>query len=153
MGRARAKAMVWVFRPGSGGTAEVLLLQRPPRRGGGFHPVTGKAERGEAPAIAAAREAAEETGLTGVLIDLCFRHEFEAPRGRCIEHAFLLAVAERAAVLLSNEHVDALWTTPDEARARVEWDAHKATLALALAAWASFSGAAPREARTRVRAD
>ena len=146
MRRARAKAMVWIFRPGRGGAVEVLLLERTVRRGGGFHPVTGKAEQGEAPADAAAREAEEETGLTGALFDLRFCHEFEAPRGRCVEHAFLLGVAASAAVLLSNEHVGAVWATPDQARSRLEWDAHRATLALALAVWAALPAASSRKA-------
>ena len=58
--RRSLKALVWVLRPSKGG-AEVLLLQRPARRGGGLHPVTGKAEEGEEPLAAASREVLEET--------------------------------------------------------------------------------------------
>src|SRR5919202_2686810 len=79
--RLRSKALVWIVRQGAGGP-EVLLLQRPPRRGGGFHPVTGKAAEGETVAEAAAREAREETGLTGELVDLGFEHEFVSSNGK-----------------------------------------------------------------------
>ena len=36
----RRKALVWIVRPGP----EVLILERPGKRGGGHHPVTGKAD-------------------------------------------------------------------------------------------------------------
>jgi 8-oxo-dGTP pyrophosphatase MutT (NUDIX family) len=127
--------MVWVFRPGGDGRAEVLLLQRPIARGGGFHPVTGKAEAGESALEAAAREALEETGLAGPLADLRFQHEFARSGRRFVEHAFLLQAAPGAAVTLSREHVAAEWVEPAEAVLRLRWTAHKASLALALAAW------------------
>jgi 8-oxo-dGTP pyrophosphatase MutT (NUDIX family) len=127
--------MVWVLRPGGDGRAEVLLLQRPIPRGGGFHPVTGKAERGESALDAAAREALEETGLAGPLADLRFQHEFARAGRRFVEHAFLLAAGLGAEVTLSREHVASEWVEPAEAVLRLSWTAHKASLALALAAW------------------
>lgn len=140
MSPLRTKALVWVCRPGSNGGAEVLLLERPARRGGGFHPITGKAEPGETPDEAAAREAAEETGLSGPLVDLHFRHEFAAGRRRMVEHAFLLLADAGAEPVLCDEHVGAAWVAPGEAHARVRWDAHRAALALALAAWELHKG-------------
>jgi 8-oxo-dGTP pyrophosphatase MutT (NUDIX family) len=112
----------------------VLLLQRPPRRGGGFHPVTGKAEEGEPIAKAAAREAREETGLTGELVDLGFEHEFVSSNGkRFREHAFLLRVPPAArAVELSDEHDGFAWVAPAAARSAVSWPAHRESLELAL---------------------
>jgi len=131
--RLRSKALVWIVRQGSSGT-EVLLLQRPPRRGGGLHPVTGKAEDGEAIAAAAAREAQEETGLTGELVDLGYFHEYVSTGGKQFrEHAFLLRVPPPArAIELSDEHEAFAWVPPDEARASVSWPAHREALDLAL---------------------
>jgi 8-oxo-dGTP pyrophosphatase MutT (NUDIX family) len=129
--RLRSKALVWIVRQGAGGP-EVLLLQRPPRRGGGFHPVTGKAEEGEPVAEAAAREAREETGLTGELVDLGFEHEFVSATGkRFREHAFLLRVSG-GPVAISDEHDGFTWVLPDQARAAVSWPAHRETLERAL---------------------
>jgi len=127
------KALVWIVRQGSSG-AEVLLLRRPPRRGGGLHPVTGKAEDGEPAAAAAAREAEEETGLTGELFDLGYFHEYASAGGkRFREHAFLLRVPPPArAGELSDEHEGFAWLPPDEARAAVSWPAHREALELAL---------------------
>jgi 8-oxo-dGTP pyrophosphatase MutT (NUDIX family) len=129
--RLRSKALVWIVRQGAAGP-EVLLLQRPPRRGGGFHPVTGKAEEGEPIAQAAAREAREETGLTGDLVDLAFEHEFVSAAGkRFREHAFLLSVPS-GAVTISDEHDGYAWVPPDQARATVSWPAHRESLERAL---------------------
>lgn len=144
MARLRVKSLVWILRPSrdGAGEAEVLLLERPGERGGGLHPVTGNADRGETPFDAAQREAEEETGLRGALIDLGFRHEFAGPRARFVEHAFLLVVPEGAEATLSDEHVHALWAGRADAEARLGWDAHRATLLLALAAWDARAGAA-----------
>jgi len=133
--RRSLKALVWVLRPGKGG-AEVLLLQRPARRGGGLHTVTGKAEDGEAAHVAAAREALEETGLDGALRDLGFVHEFTTHKGRLAEeHAFLLLASPRAEVTISDEHDGLVWMDAEAARAAVSWQAHRDSLELALAAF------------------
>ncbi len=80
--------MVWIVRPASQeepalpatggarrrGALEVLLLRRPEGRGGGEHPVTGKADADETPAHCAEREAFEETGLCAELVELNFKH-------------------------------------------------------------------------------
>jgi 8-oxo-dGTP pyrophosphatase MutT (NUDIX family) len=130
--RRALKALVWVLRPARGGT-EVLLLQRPARRGAGLHPVTGKAEDGEEPLAAAAREALEETGIEGALTDLAFVHEFTTHKGRLAEeHAFLLRAAPRAEVKISDEHDGFVWVEPEAARAAVSWQAHRESLELAL---------------------
>ena len=127
----RAKALVWIVRSGPKGP-QVLLLERPPRRGGGEHPVTGKSERQETAADCAAREAFEETGLRGELVDLGYTHRYRGNRGDFQEHAFLLRVAEDAAPELSDEHQGYRWVTPAEARAAVRWRAHGHALELAL---------------------
>jgi 8-oxo-dGTP pyrophosphatase MutT (NUDIX family) len=130
--RRSLKALVWVLRPGKG-AAEVLLLQRPARRGGGLHPVTGKAEEGEEPVAAASREALEETGLEGTLSDLGFVHEFTTHNGRLAqEHAFLLLAGPRAQVKISDEHDGFVWLDAEAAREAVSWQAHRDSLELAL---------------------
>lgn len=134
----RLKALVWILRPGSSGRPEVLLLARPRKRGGGEHPVTGKAEPGETPLACAEREAHEETGLRGDLAALGIVHRYRAARGAFEEHAFLLRVARRAEPGLSSEHVAFRWAAPDEARAALHWKAHRETLDAALAKWAAL---------------
>jgi lipoyl(octanoyl) transferase len=131
--RRSLKALVWVLRPGKGGV-EVLLLRRPARRGGGLHPVTGKAEDGEEPLAAAAREALEETGIEGALTDLGFVHQFTTRKGRMAqEHAFLLLAEPRAEVRISDEHDSFVWVDASAAREAVTWRAHRDSLELALA--------------------
>jgi len=133
--RSRLKALVWIVRPSPLGP-EVLLLERPGRRGGGLHPVTGKAEYGESPQQAAAREAEEETGLRGELVDLGLRHDFEGRNGkRFEEHAFLLRVEALSVPVLSDEHVGFCWVRPDQARAALLYPTHLSALAKALLAW------------------
>jgi 8-oxo-dGTP pyrophosphatase MutT (NUDIX family) len=131
MPRLRSKALVWILRQGAAGP-EVLLLQRPDRRGGGFHPVTGKAEEGEPIADAAAREAREETGLSGQLVDLGYEHQYISATGkRFRERAFLLR-GGTGDVTISDEHAAFEWVAPDRARGAVSWPAHREALELAL---------------------
>ena len=131
----RLKALVWIVRPGSGGRPEVLLLERPRRRGGGEHPVTGKADPGEVPLACAEREAREETGLRGELSELGIVHRYKGAKGAFEEHAFLLRVPKRAEPELSTEHVSFRWAPPDEARSALHWKVHRETLDAALDAW------------------
>ena len=123
--------MVWIVRPGP----EVLLLRRTPRRGSAEHPVTGKADENETPAGCAAREAFEETGLRGDLVDLNFNHRYRDQRRELEEHAFLLRVAQGSEPSLSEEHVSARWASPAQVRAVLEWEAHREAFDLALAAF------------------
>jgi 8-oxo-dGTP pyrophosphatase MutT (NUDIX family) len=123
--------MVWIVRPGP----EVLLLRRPPRRGGAEHPVTGKADDRESPAACAAREAFEETGLRGDLVDLGFDHRYRDQRRELEEHAFLLRVKKNSEPSISEEHVSFRWAKPDEVRAVLDWEAHRQAFELALAAF------------------
>jgi 8-oxo-dGTP pyrophosphatase MutT (NUDIX family) len=99
-----------------------------------MHPVTGKAEEGEDIAVAAAREAKEETGLAGELFDLGYFHEYVSAAGkRFREHAFALRVPPQArAVKLSDEHDGFAWVPADSARASVSWPAHREALEIAL---------------------
>ena len=110
----------------------MLLLERPPRRGGGEHPVTGKADRGESAPAAAAREALEETGLAGDLVALGHAHRYQGRKASFEEHSFLLRVAPGADPRLSDEHVAFRWAPPADARAALHWNAHKEALDLAV---------------------
>ncbi|HTO96404.1 MAG TPA: NUDIX domain-containing protein [Myxococcales bacterium] len=130
----RLKALVWILRPGSGGP-QVLLLQRPKGRGGGEHPVTGKADRGESASACAEREALEETGLRGELVELRFVHDYAGRKGVFEEHAFLLRAAAGAIPVLSHEHVAFRWASAEQAREAVRWGAHARALELALGAF------------------
>ena len=132
--KVRGKALVWVIRPGPVPRShEVLLLERPRHRGGGLHPVTGKADARETPAQTAAREAREETGLTGALTDLGFEHRFTAAKpGKqpvdWVERAFLLQVPAGSEPRLSEEHVARKWVALGEVAALLEWAAHRESL-------------------------
>ncbi len=131
----REKALVWIVRPSALGP-EVLLLERPKKRGGGLHPVTGKADGGETPEASALREAHEETKITGPLSSLNFAHGYEdARRGPMREHAFLLRAEAGAEPTISDEHIAFRWVRSDEADALLEWPAHRQSLRLALIAW------------------
>jgi 8-oxo-dGTP pyrophosphatase MutT (NUDIX family) len=132
--RVRLKALVWILRSGSSGPS-ILLLERPPRRGGGEHPVTGKADPGERAAECAAREAHEETGLRGELVDLGYVHRYRGKKGMFEEHAFLLRVPQDASPELSDEHVGYRWAPAGDARTAVRWKAHAKALDLALKAF------------------
>ena len=124
----RLKALVWIVRPGP----EVLLLRRPERRGGGEHPVTGKADPGEKPLACAEREAFEETGLRGDLEPLQLVHRYRAKKGHFEEHAFVLKVAKKSEPELSSEQVSFRWASPEEAMGVLHWRAHREALQAAL---------------------
>jgi 8-oxo-dGTP pyrophosphatase MutT (NUDIX family) len=128
----RLKALVWIVRTGPRGP-EVLLLQRPGRRGGGEHPVTGKAHEGETPIECARREAHEETGIAGEPVPLGLVHRYQGKKSLFEEHSFAMRAPANAAPLLSHEHVAYRWATAEEARQAVHWEAHREALELALA--------------------
>jgi len=93
--------------------------------------VTGKADPGETAAACAAREALEETGLRGELVDLGFAHRYQGRKGDFEEHAFLLRVPADATPSLSDEHVRHRWASRRDAQAAIDWDAHRRALDLA----------------------
>lgn len=131
----RLKALVWIVRQGPSGP-EVLLLERPPRRGAGEHPVTGKADHGETAQACAGREALEETGLRGELVELKYVHRYRGRKGKLFEeHAFLLRAPPGAMPVLSDEHVGWRWAAAEDALAAVGWPAHRQALELALLAF------------------
>ncbi len=104
-------------------TVEVLALQRTTERGGFWQPVTGRTEEHESPAMAAARELFEETGLRSEVADLGYTHSFLAPDGRpgltvTDEVTFAARAPAGFVPTLSDEHAAFAWVKPLEARAR-----------------------------------
>lgn len=134
-GTVRLKALVWIARPDASGAPQLLLLRRPNRRGGGEHPVTGKADAGESPLACAAREVEEETGFRGAPIELPYVHRYRAAGAQFEEHAFFLRVAAGEEPRLSSEHASHRWVPVAEAKEVVHWQAHREALALLLARW------------------
>jgi 8-oxo-dGTP pyrophosphatase MutT (NUDIX family) len=98
--------------------------------------VTGKADPGETAKACAEREALEETGLRGELVELKYAHRYRGRKGRVFEeHAFLLRAGPDAMPTLSDEHVGFRWAAAKDALAAVGWPAHREALRLALAAF------------------
>jgi 8-oxo-dGTP pyrophosphatase MutT (NUDIX family) len=97
--------------------------------------VTGKANPGESAPACAEREALEETGLRGALVDLGYAHRYRGRRGAFEEHAFLLRAPADATPAISDEHVAFRWASVQEARSAVRWHAHARALDLALKAF------------------
>ena len=100
----------------------VLALHRSAERGGFWQPVTGRVEKGESVADAAARELLEETGLRGAPSPLAYRHAFLWPReGRpavAQETAFVARAPEGFSPRLSAaEHDEVRWVGAAEAEA------------------------------------
>ncbi len=102
-----------------------------------WQPVTGKIEPGERPAEAAVREAIEETGLTGTLVDLDYVHGFTLdPTVVTVpghpfpcyvrEHSFGLEVPPGAAVRLDARTHDAFrWLPLEEALTLLQWPGNR----------------------------
>jgi lipoyl(octanoyl) transferase len=105
------------------GTREVLLLLRTPERGGFWQLVTGRRERGEPAAAAAAREVFEETGRALDVQSLDYRHAFAlgeaSPPLVAVEEAFAAVWEGGARVHLGPEHVEYAWVSVEEALRRL----------------------------------
>ena len=97
--------------------------------------MTGKADPGESAAACAHREALEETGLNGALVDLRYSHRYRGGKGAFEEHAFLLRAGPGATPATSNEHAGYRWVSPSEAASAVRWRAHARALELAVKAF------------------
>jgi 8-oxo-dGTP pyrophosphatase MutT (NUDIX family) len=132
------KVQVWiVFNP----TREALLFEVIPKRGGGWHPVTGSVEPHEVATQdfldAAKRETLEETGIdpqAGQWIDLQYTFEFEGRWGRAQEHAFLFWIEGTKPTLQldPSEHLGCKWVPLDEVEKQLSFDSQRRAFVLAL---------------------
>ncbi len=117
--------------------AAVLLLRRTPERGGYWQLVTGRVEDGEEPQAAAARELAEETGLSLPVAALDYQHAFawgdERPPRVAREHAFVARAPAGALVRTGPEHVEARWLAVEAALAALPFEGLKAAVRRAVA--------------------
>jgi lipoyl(octanoyl) transferase len=112
---------VQVVKPTADGV-RLLALHRHPELGGFWQPVTGKIERGESAASAAARELLEETGLREEPKPLSYAHAFLWPSqgipAVAEETAFVAFAPERFSPRVSaREHDEARWVGAAEADA------------------------------------
>ncbi len=115
---------MWIgVRENKGARAQVLLFKVIEKRGGGWHPVTGGVDSGEAFLDGAKREVLEETGFnsdSGEWVDLEFSYQFEGRFGRAEEHAFGLILSKKIQPRLDpHEHTHSEWVPLDEALKRV----------------------------------
>lgn len=126
----------WTFRVDPGVGLRLLLLHRAPGRifPGIWQPVTGKLEAGERIVDGALRELVEETGIEpggiAVLYGIdqvnLFHSEYrDALEAEAVFAADLLPGVE---AVLSDEHDDQRWLTPDEASEMVLWPAYRETI-------------------------
>ena len=137
----------------AGDPPSLLLLRRPPARGGIWVPVSGKVESTDADwPSAARRELAEETGFEGVrLASLDWPVVFAGLDGAPWRlHAFSAGLPERRAPRLSEEHEAFEWCALREAIDRLHypdnrWAARRLAVRLAGPAGSqTFSPPAPR---------
>jgi len=129
------KVQVWIARNYPGKTPQVLLFEVIQERGGGWHPVTGSVEKGEALFDAAKRETEEETGLTASdsqWKDLNFSYSFEGRWGKAEEHAFGVIFPEMKAKIKLDpkEHLSCKWVGVDQAMKILSFESQKRALEL-----------------------
>lgn len=123
----------WLFRLDAGGRPEILLIRRAAGRiyPGLWQCVTGGLEDGERIVDGAIREVVEETGLGPADLEALFEtdlvnwfHEASLDTLMC-EAVFAARVRRDADVVLSHEHDDARWLSPEDAKALVTWPAYE----------------------------
>jgi len=101
-----------------------LVLKRVPEKGGFWQAVTGGVETGEDFEKAAKREAFEETGLTGRLVDVDYMFEFKDHNVDHIERVYALVV-DSFDVTLSKEHTEFKWCDYRNAYQLLKYDSSK----------------------------
>jgi lipoyl(octanoyl) transferase len=109
----------------------LLLMRRSPERGGFWQQVTGRIEPGEDAAAAARRELREETGADAPVRPLGYVHGFALSplQGARVgpglrtgqETAFAATLPQGFEPILSEEHCEWGWFSPEEALARLPW--------------------------------
>lgn len=123
----------WLYRLVPSGGHEVLLIRRSSDQmfAGLWQCVTGKLEVGERIAAGARREVAEETGLEAADLEAFFEtdivnwfHADDLDALLC-EAVFAARVRADAAVIVSDEHDDFRWLSPDAAKELVTWPAYE----------------------------
>ena len=116
----------------SGRPPRVLILRRPPDRGGYWVPVSGKVEAFDPDwADAARREVAEETGFRVFrsFASLDWEVRFPGPDGRRWRlHAFAGELAGSDPPALSPEHDGWEWVSADEAERRLHFPDNQAAV-------------------------
>lgn len=122
----------WIYRVTAPAGIEILLIRRAPD---GMYPglwqcVTGRLEANERIAAGALREVAEETGLGAADIEAFFEtdivnlfHESSIDGVWC-EVVFAARMRPGAAPVISDEHDDLRWVTPEAAHELVLWPAY-----------------------------
>jgi dATP pyrophosphohydrolase len=127
-----------------------LLLRRSETQGGYWHCVAGGIEEGESPAIAAARELVEETGLVAEPVDLgrsySYVHEpwepdFAPGRPPVTVDCFLADAPAEWEPVLDWEHDDYRWCSVAEGVELLFWPEPKELLQRLAAGDASGAGA------------
>lgn len=126
----------WVFRVGTDGDLEILLIKRSPGRifPGVWQCVTGGLEPGEGVVDGALRELVEETGIGPDGIEAFYTLDmanlFYADHRDAIEVEAVFAAEVRPGVepQLSIEHDDQRWVSPAEAAELVVWPAYRTAI-------------------------
>ena len=122
------KAQVWIVHEN-----RVLLFKVIPRRGGGWHPVTGSVEKDEELLEGAKRETTEETGLNvkagrWLSLDYCF--EYDGRWGKAQEHAFAFVLTEAPVQIQLDpkEHQACKWVELEKAITELGFESQKKAL-------------------------
>ena len=133
--RTSAEVAIFVTRRGR---SEVLVAHRSPPNGSYWHTIAGGIEHDDgSPHAAAARELAEETGLTGVelergptIVEYVYPLTEEPPERRAmypqgtveiLVHCFVVDAPDDWEPALDWEHDDHRWVSPADAAQLLRW--------------------------------
>ncbi len=134
--RTALAAQTVVYRRQPGGSILVLLLYKSKQDASWWQSPRGGIEKDESPADAALRETSEETGIEKPLAfyDLDYNYQFEytvkdPETGRPVmttvtDYCFAIET-DREAIVLSDEHIDYRWVTPEEAMETFDFEGNR----------------------------